>query len=323
MFKTSNREYSITDACLQTVSRVISSSTARSLTRYINTLAIFIIVGFIFSKETTLERIAHPAVKKTPKESAYFVDEKTYYQFPKVDKSFGGINLDHMEYYSKKEVRSLILQSVKSPKLKKRLGRYIKHTMELCEKYQLDPFWALSVMWTESHFNLRAKSPVSATGLMQIMPGTGVYLSKLLKMPVEETIVYKNIKDPYMNIEMGVFYLKRLLKMFKGSYRLATAAYNMGPGGVYRRLRKNLPVGVKNLYLDKVRKHYKLISRNFSNIRSKHHVVLKKTLVINNPKTTYLYTRLKEVDKVFHFVEFPSFDNRLALNSIGHSQKSL
>ena len=324
MLNNSEKEYSILDESLQMLSRVISSSAARSAFRYFNTLAVFIIIGLIFSKEAPLESLSQSTiVTKTKTESAYFLDEKTFYQFPLVQSSFGVIPLDQMEHYSKKEARSLILSAVKSGRLKKRLARYITKTMELCEQYQIDPFWALSVMWTESHFNLKATSSVSATGLMQIMPATGVYLSKLLKMPVSETIVYKNIKDPNVNIEMGVFYLKRLLKMFKGSYRLATVAYNMGPGGVYRRLRRKQEVGVNNQYLDKVRRHYKLISKNFSKKSSRKYLSLRSTLVVDNPRSNYLYTRLNDFDEVFHFIEFPSFDYRLALNSIGHSQKSL
>ncbi len=324
MFKNSQKVHSFLDESLQMLSRVMNSGVARSSLRYLNTLAIFIVVGIIFSKEASLESQSQNLEMKKPKsESAYFLDEKTFYQFPMVQDSFGGIPLDQMEHYSKKEARSLILSAVKSGRLKKRLARYITKTMEICEQYQIDPFWALSVMWTESHFNLKATSSVSATGLMQIMPATGVFLSKLLNMPVKETVVYENIKDPHLNIEMGVFYLKRLLKMFKGNYRLATVAYNMGPGGVYRRLRNKQEVGVRNLYLDKVRRHYKLISKNFSKKSSKKYLSLRKTLVVENPKTTYLYTRLYEVDQIFHFVEFPSFDYRLAINSIGQSQKSL
>lgn len=302
---------------------VISSDQVRSSLRYLNTFAIFIIIGLIFSKEKSLDsshQLLH--AKKAKKESSYFLDEKTYYQFPLVGKSFGGVSLGEMEHYSKKEARSLILAAVKNPKLKHRLARYITRTMELSEQYQVDPFWAISVMWTESHFNFKAKSHASATGLMQIMPSTGVFISRLLDLPVKETIVYENIKDPDVNIEMGIFYLKRLHKMFKGNYRLATAAYNMGPAGVYRRLRNNQEVGVKNLYLDKVRKHYKLISKNFSKKTSKKYLSLRRTLVTSNPKTTYLYTKLPEVDQVFHFIEFPSFGYRLAINSIGHSKKS-
>ncbi|GEM_PF-3737801 len=324
MFNSSQKEYSLLDESLQMLARVMNSSKMRACVRYLNTLAIFIILGVIFSKETTLGTAEQSLIiNKSNKESTYFLDEKTYYQFPLVNKSFGGVPLEHIENFSKKDTRNLIVSAVKNKKLKKRLSRYIATTMEICEKYQIDPFWALSVMWTESHFNLRAKSSVSATGLMQIMPGTGVYLSKLLKMPVKETIVYENIKDPSLNIEMGVFYLKRLLKMFKGNYTLATVAYNMGPGGVYRRLRNKQEVGVRNLYLDKVRRHYKLISKNFTNGKSKRYLSLQKTFVVNNPKTSYLYTRLYEVDKIFHFVEFPSFDYRLALNSIGQLEKSL
>ena len=37
-------------------------------------------------------------------------------------------------------------------KLQKKVKKVIRPVLVLCEKHQLDPFWVLSVMWTESHF---------------------------------------------------------------------------------------------------------------------------------------------------------------------------
>lgn len=291
--------------------------------RYGNTLIIFLVIGLIFTKEfQDVDSATISPENSNISQSTYLHDENSTYFFHKVKGSFGKIDLGHMDNHSKKEVRKLILQSVPG-RLKIRLGRYLKKTMDLCEEYQVDPFWALSVMWTESHFNFKARSSVKATGLMQIMPATGKFLSRLLKLSTEETFVYEQIEDPSMNIEMGVFYLKRLLKLFKGNYRLATVAYNMGPGGVYRRLRLKLPVGVRNLYLDKVRRHYKLVTNHFIKSNSSQILALRSTLVSNNPRNTYLYTRLDELDEVFHFVEFKKFGFRLALNSSGHQKKSL
>ncbi|WP_417336354.1 lytic transglycosylase domain-containing protein [Halobacteriovorax marinus] len=324
MFKNSLKEYSFMEETFLLFRRLVTSSRARSFVRYANTLAIFIILGLIFSKEATLDSRLHPVLSNESKgESTYFLDEKTYYQFPKVKRTFGKASVVDLQYLSKKESRRLILDSVKSPRLRKRLARYLTRTLELCEKYQVDPFWALSIMWTESHFNLKAKSSVSATGLMQIMPATGVFLSKLLNMPIKEKVIYKSIQDPDLNIEMGVFYLKRLLKMFKGNYRLATVAYNMGPGGVYRRLRNNQPVGVRNLYLDKVRRHYKLISKNFTHNISRSYLALRSTLVVRNPISGYTYSQIAEIDNFLEFLEMPSLDYRIALSSASQSQKSL
>ncbi|MCV6586399.1 MAG: transglycosylase SLT domain-containing protein [Marinibacterium sp.] len=70
----------------------------------------------------------------------------------------------------------------------------------------------------ESNWNPRAKSHKGAIGLAQLMPGT----AKLLRV---------DPWDPKQNLEGGAKYLARQYREF-GSWRLALAAYNAGPGAV-------------------------------------------------------------------------------------------
>lgn len=165
-------------------------------------------------------------------------------------------------------------------KMRARARKYIRPTLLLSEHHQVDPFWVLSVMWTESHFNPTAKSSVGANGLMQLMPKTKAWLYNKYrrsgkKLVVENELINLNFfynnqipagdlqfhKLKLVNIELGVIYLKYLLEKFDFDHRLATVAYNMGPGWTRMRLRKRLPVGEKNLYLTKVEKAYQYLSQ--------------------------------------------------------------
>jgi soluble lytic murein transglycosylase len=89
-----------------------------------------------------------------------------------------------------------------------------------------EPALVLSVMRQESEFYPRARSPVGALGLMQLMPATARHTAKGMGLPFNRD---RLTEDPDYNVRLGQAYLNELLGRFGGSYILALAAYNAGP----------------------------------------------------------------------------------------------
>jgi soluble lytic murein transglycosylase len=82
----------------------------------------------------------------------------------------------------------------------------------------------------ESEFNPVAGSHAGAKGLMQIMPGTGKHIARQYRIGGYST--GKLTSDPALNVAMGEAYLGDLIDKFGGSYIMAFAGYNAGPGNV-------------------------------------------------------------------------------------------
>ncbi len=250
---------------------------APSAVKSLTFLAIFFMVveGAQYSAtgKLTYEHINKDPVYGPPHRPA--VVPKTYYSFSKTGPSFGlKFPLYRLEELTRHDLEELIIARAPT-QLKKGLKKYLQLALHFSQEYQVDPFWILSIMWVESHFNPRVKSPVKASGLMQIMPATSQWLNLLLNRSLNSKLAYELTNDPVHNVQLGTFYLKRLLNKFKGNYVHATVAYNMGPGYTLRRLRWNRPVGKKNLYLNKVRRAYRLLTagvkRHFQNTAPLHY----------------------------------------------------
>lgn len=88
----------------------------------------------------------------------------------------------------------------------------------------------------ESQFAQNAVSHAGARGLMQLMPGTAREQAGKLGMSYMSADL---IDSPSYNIQLGNGYFARMMDYYGGSYPLAVAAYNAGPGNVNKWLRAN------------------------------------------------------------------------------------
>ena len=88
----------------------------------------------------------------------------------------------------------------------------------------------------ESQFDRQARSHAGASGLMQLMPGTAREVAGRANLSYSPSAL---TSDPAYNIRLGSSYFQRMLDYYGGSYPLAVAAYNAGPGNVNKWLASN------------------------------------------------------------------------------------
>lgn len=102
------------------------------------------------------------------------------------------------------------------------VGRYEDAIEKTARNHDVDPALVQAVIHAESAFNPQAVSSKGAQGLMQLMPGTA------------REVGVGDALDAEQNIRGGVDYLSRMISLHNGDVKLATAAYNAGPGAVRR-----------------------------------------------------------------------------------------
>jgi soluble lytic murein transglycosylase len=115
-------------------------------------------------------------------------------------------------------------------------------------------------MWTiihaiarqESQFDRTAVSHAGARGLMQLMPGTARETAVKLGLSYNRDAL---TTDTDYNIQLGSSYFQRMYNLY-GSYPLAVAAYNAGPGNVNKWLAANgdprMPGGDMVLWIERI-----------------------------------------------------------------------
>ncbi|HYF57783.1 MAG TPA: transglycosylase SLT domain-containing protein [Burkholderiaceae bacterium] len=104
---------------------------------------------------------------------------------------------------------------------------FAERLVPIARQQGVDPAWVYGLIRQESRFVADARSPVGASGLMQIMPATARWIAK--KMGAGDFEAHR-INELETNLQFGSFYLRTVHDGLDRSMVLASAGYNAGPG---------------------------------------------------------------------------------------------
>ncbi len=125
--------------------------------------------------------------------------------------------------------------------LRVRAERFRPCVRRYADQYGLHPPLVFAIIHTESAFNPRARSPVPAYGLMQLVPRSGARDAYLFVFKEDKLVTGDYLYEPERNVELGAAFLHildgRYFKRVENpTSRMfcAIAAYNTGAGNVCR-----------------------------------------------------------------------------------------
>jgi soluble lytic murein transglycosylase len=89
-----------------------------------------------------------------------------------------------------------------------------------------EPALVLGITRQESGFDPMVRSGADARGMMQLLPSTAQIVARKIGVSYSASRLY----DPEFNMTLGSAYLGQIVDRFSGSYIMAAAGYNAGPG---------------------------------------------------------------------------------------------
>lgn len=115
-------------------------------------------------------------------------------------------------------------------------GRYPQPLIEPEGGFTIERSLVYAIARKETDFNARARSPVGAYGLMQVMPTTAAELANDRGFISEPQRLF----EPNVNARLGQAYVNRVLALpaIDGDLLRAAASYNAGPGPMVAAVRK-------------------------------------------------------------------------------------
>ncbi len=114
--------------------------------------------------------------------------------------------------------------------------RYPQPVIEPAGGFTIERSLVYAIARKETDFNARARSPVGAYGLMQVMPTTAAELANDRSFVSSPDRLF----DPAVNAQLGQAYVTKVLAMpaINGDLLRVAASYNAGPGPMVSAVRK-------------------------------------------------------------------------------------
>lgn len=141
---------------------------------------------------------------------------------------------------------------------------YADTIAEASEKSGIPQEFIFSIIRQESAFNPEARSPADAFGLMQLLPSIAKNLAQ------QNGLAYEKATDlfiPEINVPLGAFELKTLMKKYNNQFILAVSGYNANAGAIRgwlkTRYRDDAVEFIEEVPYEETRTYIKLVMRNY------------------------------------------------------------
>jgi membrane-bound lytic murein transglycosylase C len=148
-----------------------------------------------------------------------------------------------------KRVKTSVTLVMVPDHISRRAARFMEDVKEFSVRERVDAALVLAVIHTESAFNPKARSPVPAYGLMQLVPRWAAKEAYLELHGIDKVLTADYLYHPRHNIELGVTYFRLLIDRYFSDIQdpvkrryLAISAYNWGPTAVRTRLLSQVDV---------------------------------------------------------------------------------
>jgi len=130
--------------------------------------------------------------------------------------------------------------------------------------YKCDPLWIMAIIKAESGFLPRAQSPRGALGLMQMLPSTARDIAPEIGVQI---LADDDLKNPDLNLHLGVYYVSKLEQMFPDDEDAVLAAYNAGPGVTHEWMKGKPVLELDDIAYPETRKFVRNVNRTYGYLK--------------------------------------------------------